>query len=91
VSLRGRGIGDRPANDDGSLDAEGYLLFDLVASHKIGRFETGLTVMNLLDSEWREAQFAEESRVTPDAMLREDVHFTPGAPLTALATLGATF
>jgi hypothetical protein len=91
VALRARGIGDRPANDDGSLTADGYLLFDLVAAHKLGRFETGLTVMNLLDSKWREAQFAEESRVSPDAELREDVHFTPGAPLTALVTVGSTF
>lgn len=90
VSLRTRGIGDRPANEDGTLTAEGYLLFDVVASHKIGAFDLGVTVMNLLDAKWREAQFAEESRVTADAELREDVHFTPGAPLTALVTLGAT-
>ena len=90
VSLRARGIGDRPANDEDTLTAEGYLLFDLVASHRIGVFEVGLTLINLLDAKWREAQFAEESRVSPAAELREDVHFTPGAPLTALLTLGAT-
>ncbi len=91
VSLRARGIGNRPANDDDTLTAEGYILLDLVASHRLAAFELGLTVMNLLDAEWREAQFAEESRVSPAAELREDVHFTPGAPLTALATVGATF
>jgi hypothetical protein len=91
VSLRGRGIGDRPANDDGSLTAEGYFLLDLVASHKIGRFDGTLTVLNLLDSEWREAQFADESRVSPMAPMAEDVHFTPGSPLTALLTIGSTF
>ncbi len=91
VALRARGIGDRPANDEDTLTAEGYVLLDLVASHRLDRFELGLTVMNLLDTEWREAQFAEESRVSPEAELREDVHFTPGAPLTALATVGATF
>ena len=91
VSLRARGIGDRPANDDGSLTADGYLIFDLVASHKIGMFETTFTLLNLLDSEWREAQFADESRVSPTAELVEDVHFTPGAPLTALLTVGSTF
>jgi hypothetical protein len=91
VSLRARGIGDRPANDDGSLTAEGYLLFDLVASHKIGMVETTLTVLNLLNSEWREAQFADDSRVTPNGPIMEDVHFTPGSPLTALLTVGSTF
>jgi outer membrane receptor protein involved in Fe transport len=91
ASLRARGIGDRPANDDGSLTAEGYLLFDLVASHRRGPAELTLTVQNLLNTQWREAQFAEESRVTPDVEIREDVHFTPGAPLTAMVTLGVTY
>jgi hypothetical protein len=40
----------------------------------------------LLNSEWREAQFAEESRVAPTADLVEQMHFTPGIPLTATAT-----
>ena len=54
-------------------------------------FAYTLTVNNLLDSTWREAQFAEESRVNPMAGLRDDVHFTPGMPLTALLTLGASY
>jgi outer membrane receptor protein involved in Fe transport len=91
ISLRARGIGDRPANDEDTLTAQGYVLLDVVASHRLDRYELGLTVTNLLDTEWREAQFAEQSRVSPTAELREDVHFTPGAPLTALATVGATF
>lgn len=90
ASLRARGIGDRPANDDGSLTAQGYLLFDLVVSHRRGPAELTLTVQNLLDAEWREAQFGEESRIAPGAEIREDVHFTPGAPLTAMLTLGVT-
>ncbi|MEZ4366920.1 MAG: TonB-dependent receptor [Kofleriaceae bacterium] len=88
VSLRARGIGQRPANDDGSLTAEGYLLVDLVASHRLGRHaELGLTVVNLLDRPWREAQFADDSRVTPTGPVVEDVHLTPGAPLTAMVEL----
>jgi TonB dependent receptor/TonB-dependent Receptor Plug Domain len=90
ASLRLRGIDSRPANDDGSLRAEGFALLDVVAEHKIGRTSIGITIINLLNSKWREAQFAEESRVTPRAEVVEDVHFTPGAPLTAMVTIGRT-
>lgn len=90
ASLRLRGIDERPANDDGSLMAEGYALVDIVAEHHIGKTSIGLTITNLLDAEWREAQFAEESRVTPTSELVEDVHFTPGTPLTAMITVGYT-
>jgi outer membrane receptor protein involved in Fe transport len=88
AAVRLRGIGDRPASDDGTLTARGHLLVDVVAQRPLGGGATlGLSVENLLDADWREAQFAEESRVTPTASLVEDVHFTPGAPLTALVTL----
>jgi outer membrane receptor protein involved in Fe transport len=86
VALRGRGIADRPGNEDATLVAEGYLLFDLIAGTQRGSWGFNLTVNNLLDAEWREAQFAEESRVSPDAELVEQMHFTPGIPLTATAT-----
>ncbi len=90
ASLRVRGIDSRPANDDGSLVAEGYALVDLVAEHHIGKTSLGLSITNLLDADWREAQFAEESRVTPTSELVEDVHFTPGTPMTAMVTIGRT-
>lgn len=90
ASLRVRGIDSRPANDDGSLVAEGYALVDVVAEHHFGKTSLGLSITNLLDSDWREAQFAEESRVTPTAEVVEDVHFTPGTPMTAMVTIGRT-
>lgn len=83
VSVRTRGIADRAGNDDGTLTAKGYLLFDLIAGKKVGNFDLELTVANLLNTKWREAQFAEESRVTPTADVMEQMHFTPGMPLTA--------
>jgi hypothetical protein len=87
VSLRVRGIGARPANDDGSLTAQGFFLVDVVAGTRWHTVELGITAENLLDAKWREAQFADDSRVSPTAEIREDVHFTPGAPLTVLGTI----
>jgi outer membrane receptor protein involved in Fe transport len=86
IALRSRGIADRPGNEDGSLVAEGYLLFDLVAGTQRGGWGLNLTLNNVTNTEWREAQFAEESRVAPSADLAEQMHFTPGIPLTATAT-----
>ncbi len=91
VSLRGRGISDRAGNEDGTLTAEGYVVMDLVAGTRRGAWGFNLTVNNLLDTNWREAQFAEESRVSPTAELAEQMHFTPGIPLTATATASYSY
>ena len=67
VAVRARGIGDRPGNDDGPLTAEGYSILDVIAGRRVGSADLGLTINNALDADWREAQFAERSRVTPTA------------------------
>jgi outer membrane receptor protein involved in Fe transport len=87
VSLRARGIADRPGNDDNTLTAKGYLIFDLIAGVKpTKKLDLDLTVNNLFDQDWREAQFADTSAVTPTSMPVEQMHFTPGIPLTATIT-----
>jgi outer membrane receptor protein involved in Fe transport len=92
VALRARGIADRPGNDDGSLTAEGYLIFDLMAGKSFGKhLDVNLTVNNLLNSDWREAQFADSSRITPTAPIVEQMHFTPGIPVTATVTAAITY
>jgi outer membrane receptor protein involved in Fe transport len=92
IALRARGIADRPGNDDDTLTAQGYLVFDLMAGRSFGkRVNLDVTINNLLNADWREAQFADESRVTPTADVVEQMHFTPGIPLTATATLAVTY
>jgi outer membrane receptor protein involved in Fe transport len=91
VSLRARGIADRPGNDDGSLTATGYLIFDLTAGRTFGKLDLNLTVNNLLDADWREAQFADESAVSRGGAVVEQMHFTPGIPLTATVTAAYRF
>src|SRR5207244_537717 len=91
VSLRARGIGDRPGNDTGTLVARGYLVCDLVMGKSFGKLAANLTINNVLNSDWREAQFADSSRVSARADIVEQMHFTPGVPLTATATLAYTF
>jgi hypothetical protein len=86
VAVRARGIGDRPGNDDGTLTAKGFLIFDVIAGKQIRSVDLNLTINNAFDADWREAQFAEESRVTPTADVVEQMHYTPGIPLTATMT-----
>jgi hypothetical protein len=91
VAVRTRGISDRAGTEDGALTAEGYVLVDVIAGARRGAWGINLTINNLLDTKWREAQFAEESRVAPSAELVEQMHFTPGIPLTATTTISYTY
>ena len=92
VALRARGIADRPGNETGTLTAKGYLIVDAIAGTRLGkRWDLNLTVNNALDSDWREAQFADSSRVSPTANVVEQMHFTPGVPLTATVTAAFTY
>jgi outer membrane receptor protein involved in Fe transport len=71
-----------------TLTAPGYFIFDLMmGTAPTSRVSVNLTINNLLNSAWREAQFAETSAVTPTSPVVEQMHFTPGMPLTATATL----
>jgi len=75
-----RYIADRPANEDNSIVAEGYFITDFNVNYTLGNMIIGLSVENLFDSEWKETQFATESRLFNEAQPVEEIHFTPGTP-----------
>lgn len=79
-SLRFRHLGDRPANENNSLNAEGYVLLDAVAGWKRSNVEIGLAAQNLLNAEWKEAQFETESRLRTEIESVTEIHYTPGTP-----------
>ncbi len=87
ASLRYRFVGDRPANGDNSLTAEGYFLLDALASFapvwKNGKspVEFTLSAQNLTNVDWKEAQFETTSRLPGEpAEGVTEIHFTPGTP-----------
>jgi hypothetical protein len=99
-ALRLRAIGDRPASEDGSLVAKGYAVLDALVGYETRRFEILLTVENVTNAAWREAQFGISSclsreldadpRCSRGAAARPgvpDVQFTPGNPMNALVTV----
>jgi len=79
-SLRFRYLGDRSANEDNSLIAEGYFLLDALAGWKKSNLEFGFSAQNLLNIAWKEAQFETESRLLFEAEPVSEIHFTPGTP-----------
>jgi outer membrane receptor protein involved in Fe transport len=101
-------LGDRPATEDRFLTAKGFTRMDATVGYKASRFEASLGLQNVLNTEWREAQFANVSRLPAEAGPEscpagtrpagedtfegcEDLHFTPGAPFNAQATLSVFF
>jgi outer membrane receptor protein involved in Fe transport len=102
-SVRLRAVGDRPATEDRSLTAEGFAILSAQLGYRRGWWELAVQAENLLDSTWREAQFANESRLRNECLTAapgcappadgrrfgtvSDVHFTPGTPFAAQARL----
>ncbi len=80
ASLRYVHIGDRPANETGSVTARGFTVFNVVAGIRRGPVRIGATLENLFDTEWNEAQFDTESRLRGEARPVSELHFTPGNP-----------
>lgn len=75
-----RFMGDRPANEDNSIVAEGYLVTDVNLSYHIDNLSFGIIIENLFDTQWNETQFATESRLFNEPNPIEEIHFTPGTP-----------
>jgi hypothetical protein len=78
-------LGDRPANEDNSVVARGYFLTDAVLNYTGKKFEFGLTVQNVLNRAWNEAQFDTESRLNNEIEPVSEIHFTPGTPFNLSA------
>lgn len=88
-SIRLKHLGDRPAKEDASLLAEGFTVVDAQIGHRLGPFEFGVDIQNLFNSEWKEVQFATESRLKNEASPVEEIHFVPGYPFTIMGRVSA--
>lgn len=86
-SLRYRYIANRPANEDNSIVAKGYFVTDMQANYAREKYTVGLSVQNLLNTRWKETQFATESRLQNESAPVDEIHFTPGTPFFARLSL----
>ncbi|MCZ8214924.1 MAG: hypothetical protein O9262_01730, partial [Cyclobacteriaceae bacterium] len=58
-------------------------LSDLLINYTKKRYEVGLSVENIFDVAWKEAQFDTESRLFNESDPVSEIHFTPGTPFFA--------
>jgi outer membrane cobalamin receptor len=91
ASLRYRYLADRAANSDYSLTAKGYFLMDFVANYSVKRFDFNLSVENVLNQKWKEAQFETTTRLQNEIDEVTEIHFTPGSPLFLKAGISIRF
>lgn len=78
--IRYRYMGDRAANEDNSVVAKGYTVFDATINYTLKKYEFGIQVQNLLNTQWNEAQFDTETRLAYEPVPVSEIHFTPGTP-----------
>ncbi len=102
-ALRLRYLDDRPANEDRSLTARGYTVLDLTLRYRWRHVEAVIEVLNLNNTDWREAQFASESCVRQEVRVDPrcpadgtgegvtDIHFVPGHPIALRGGLTVFF
>lgn len=79
-SVRYRYIGERPANENNTVKAEGYFLLDMVAAYRVKKLEFHVSMENILNREWREAQFDTRSKLRTEPSPVAEIHYTPGIP-----------
>jgi outer membrane receptor protein involved in Fe transport len=75
-----RHINDRPANEDNSIIAKGYTVVDFNIGYPLQNLDFGIQILNLLNTEWNETQFATESKLKNEPAAVEEINFIPGVP-----------
>lgn len=90
-SFRFRFMNDRPANEDNSIIADGFAIFDVNLNYQYKGLLVGMTIENLFDTKWKETQFATESRLQNEPASVEEIHFTPGTPFFFRTRIGYSF
>jgi hypothetical protein len=88
AAARVRFLDDRPATENRTITARGYLLFDLFAKYRWRNVEMGVDLLNVGNFDWQEAVFAETSCTAREVRRGrcpspKDIHFTPGDPIGA--------
>lgn len=91
ANAKARWLGNRPANEDYSLTADGYCIVDLTAAYTLRKFTFGVAIDNLFNTRWKEAQFATETLIPGDKEPVTDICFTPGTPFALRGYVSVTF
>ncbi len=90
-SITYRYIKNRPGNEDNSVVAKGYKVIDAAINYTKPKYELGITIENLFNVKWNEAQFATESRLQNETAPVTELHYTPGNPFFIKAKIAVFF
>ena len=90
-SLNYRFLKSRPANEDNSIVAKGYLVSDFNINYQYKKINYGIIIENLFNTKWNETQFATESQLQNETQSVEEIHFTPGTPFFIKGKITYTF
>ena len=91
-NMQYRFLGDRPANENNSVVANGYFISDLSLNYQINKsIQIGVIVNNVFDTKWNETQFLTESQLQTESQSVEEIHFTPGTPFFAKIKMTYSF
>lgn len=91
AGIRYRYVGDRPANTDNTVTAKGYNVLDAVVNLTKQKYAIGVTMENLANIEWNEAQFDTESKLKNESQSVSELHYTPGTPFFIKGSLTLFF
>ena len=86
-----RYLHNRAANTDYSLTARGYFITDLSLNYTRRRYEVGVTIENLFNEQWDEAQFEYISQLKNETKAVDEISYTPGVPFFARFRLSVFF
>ncbi len=87
AGIRYRYVGDRPANEDNTVTAKGYTVMDAVINYTKAKYAIGITLENLANTQWNEAQFDTESKLQTETEAVRELHYTPGTPFYVKGSL----
>jgi TonB-dependent Receptor Plug Domain len=79
-SYRIRYMKNRPANEDNSIVAKGYVVQDANINYQWKKFNVGFVAENIFNTAWNETQFATKTKLKNEIEPVEEIHFTPGVP-----------
>ena len=91
TGIRYRSLAERPANENKTVVAHGYNILDFSASYKAKHYKVAFSIENITNTNWNEAQFDTESRLKNEVQSVDELHFTPGTPLSAKVIIGYIF
>jgi len=90
-SLTYRYIKNRSANEDYSIVAKGYFLLDASINYTQKKYEIGVALENITNTNWNEAQFETESRLRNETAAVTELNYTPGNPFFARVKFAVFF